>query len=477
MTRTARRGRVDGCAAAAHGRRPRQALRRADRLPRRLLRALAGRGRWRSSANPARARRRCSTASPAQLDAERGRVLLPHARRRGARASSSCREAERRALMRTDWGFVHQDPRDGLRMSVSAGANIGERLMAVGDAPLRPHSRQPRVDWLRTRRDRTRRASTICRRPIPAACASACRSPAISSPSRASCSWTSRPAASTSRCRRGCSICCAAWSPNWGSPAIIVTHDLAVARLLVAPHHGDEAGRGDRERPDRPACSTIRSAPYTQLLVSSVLAGMSEPPSTHARRRRPRPRASRCICRAARGCRWCAACRFAVEPGECVVLARPVGRRQVVDPEDDLRQLSPRRRPHPGCADGERVIDHRDAPRRGEILDAAPAHDRLCQPVPARHSARRRARHRRRPLRARRGSRATRRATRAADIAARGSTSPGAALARCRPRPSPAASSSASISRAASSARIRLLLLDEPTASLDAANRDGGGRS
>ena len=35
-------------------------------------------------------------------------------------------------LMRTDWGIVHQNPRDGLRMDVSAGANIGERLMAVG---------------------------------------------------------------------------------------------------------------------------------------------------------------------------------------------------------------------------------------------------------------------------------------------------------------------------------------------------------
>ena len=41
-------------------------------------------------------------------------------------------EAERRFLFRTDWGFVHQDPAQGLRMSVSAGANVGERLMAVG---------------------------------------------------------------------------------------------------------------------------------------------------------------------------------------------------------------------------------------------------------------------------------------------------------------------------------------------------------
>ena len=41
-------------------------------------------------------------------------------------------EAERRFLFRTDWGYVHQDPALGLRMAVSGGANVGERLMAVG---------------------------------------------------------------------------------------------------------------------------------------------------------------------------------------------------------------------------------------------------------------------------------------------------------------------------------------------------------
>lgn len=44
-----------------------------------------------------------------------------------------CDEAQRRILMRSEWGIVHQHPRDGLRMNVSAGANIGERLMAVGE--------------------------------------------------------------------------------------------------------------------------------------------------------------------------------------------------------------------------------------------------------------------------------------------------------------------------------------------------------
>ena len=41
-------------------------------------------------------------------------------------------ESKRRALMRTEWGFVRQNPRDGLRMKVSAGANIGERLLDIG---------------------------------------------------------------------------------------------------------------------------------------------------------------------------------------------------------------------------------------------------------------------------------------------------------------------------------------------------------
>jgi len=41
-------------------------------------------------------------------------------------------EARQRMLMRTDWGIVHQNPRDGLRFGISAGANVGERLIAVG---------------------------------------------------------------------------------------------------------------------------------------------------------------------------------------------------------------------------------------------------------------------------------------------------------------------------------------------------------
>jgi putative phosphonate transport system ATP-binding protein len=57
-------------------------------------------------------------------------------------------EPARRLLMRTDWGLVHQNPRDGLRLAVSAGANIGERLMAVGDRHY-GRIRGTAIDWLR----------------------------------------------------------------------------------------------------------------------------------------------------------------------------------------------------------------------------------------------------------------------------------------------------------------------------------------
>lgn len=56
-------------------------------------------------------------------------------------------EARRRLLSRTDWGFVHQSARDGLRANVSAGANVGERLMAIG-ARHYGDIRQEALHWL-----------------------------------------------------------------------------------------------------------------------------------------------------------------------------------------------------------------------------------------------------------------------------------------------------------------------------------------
>jgi len=56
-------------------------------------------------------------------------------------------EPKRRALMRRAWGIVHQNPRDGLRMGVSAGGNIGERLMDAGERNYGQIRRVAR-DWL-----------------------------------------------------------------------------------------------------------------------------------------------------------------------------------------------------------------------------------------------------------------------------------------------------------------------------------------
>ncbi len=60
----------------------------------------------------------------------------------------SLSEAERRLLLRTDWGLVHQNPRDGLRMGVSAGGNVGERLMAIGERHY-GRIRQQAGHWLK----------------------------------------------------------------------------------------------------------------------------------------------------------------------------------------------------------------------------------------------------------------------------------------------------------------------------------------
>ena len=82
----------------------------------------------------------------AQLASSAGRVS--YRMRDGVlRDLASLGEAERRFLFRTDWGFVHQDPAQGLRMAVSAGANVGERLMAIGNRHY-GNIRATAIDWL-----------------------------------------------------------------------------------------------------------------------------------------------------------------------------------------------------------------------------------------------------------------------------------------------------------------------------------------
>ena len=65
----------------------------------------------------------------------------------GLRDTTTTSEPERRMLGRTDWAFVHQHARDGLRMNVSAGGNVRERLMAV-NARHYGDIRAEAIDWL-----------------------------------------------------------------------------------------------------------------------------------------------------------------------------------------------------------------------------------------------------------------------------------------------------------------------------------------
>lgn len=80
------------------------------------------------------------------LHPDRGEVIFD-THGHGPRDTLHMSEPERRMLMRTDWAFVHQHARDGLRMGVSAGGNVGERLMAVG-ARHYGDIRDQAIDWL-----------------------------------------------------------------------------------------------------------------------------------------------------------------------------------------------------------------------------------------------------------------------------------------------------------------------------------------
>ena len=81
-----------------------------------------------------------------QTEADVGEVFF-NTRSEGMKDTFRMTEPERRMLSRTDWAFVHQNARDGLRMNVSAGGNVGERLMAVGSRHY-GKIRSKAVDWL-----------------------------------------------------------------------------------------------------------------------------------------------------------------------------------------------------------------------------------------------------------------------------------------------------------------------------------------
>ena len=67
-----------------------------------------------------------------ELDPSSGQVLFEHSTL-GRVDIHALDEPERRRLRREAWGFVHQNPRDGLRSRISAGGNIAEPLLNRGD--------------------------------------------------------------------------------------------------------------------------------------------------------------------------------------------------------------------------------------------------------------------------------------------------------------------------------------------------------
>ena len=178
-------------------------------------------------------------------------------------------EAARRQLMRTQWGFVHQNPRDGLRMGVSAGGNIGERLMAVGarhygDIRTQAAEWMQRVEIDPERMDalpRTFSGGMQQRLQIARTLVTHPRLVFMDEPTGGL--DVSVQARLLDLIR--------ALVAKLGLAVLIVTHDIAAARLLahriLVMRHGQvvEQGLTDRVLDDP-------QHPYTQLLVASVLA-------------------------------------------------------------------------------------------------------------------------------------------------------------------------------------------------------------
>jgi putative phosphonate transport system ATP-binding protein len=174
-----------------------------------------------------------------------------------------------RALHRSDWGFVHQNPRDNLRMSVTAGGNVGERLMAQG----RRHYgdiRSEAIAWLEQveinasrvdDRPSTFSGGMLQRLQIARTLVTHPRLVFMDEPTGGlDVSVQARLLDLIRSLVKRLNIA-----------AVLVTHDLAVARLLahriMVMQRGVvvEAGLTDQVLDDP-------QHPYTQLLVSSVLS-------------------------------------------------------------------------------------------------------------------------------------------------------------------------------------------------------------
>ena len=203
----------------------------------------------------------------AQLRPDSGTVSY-NLKAQGLRDIFKLSEPERRLLARTDWAFVHQNPRDGLRMNVSAGANVGERLMAVGERHY-GNIRETATTWLskveiaddriddlpRTFSGGMQQRLQIARNLVTG--------PRLIFMDEPTGGLDVSVQARLLDLLRGL-------VRDLGLSAVVVTHDLAVARLLshrlMVMQSGRvvETGLTDQVLDDP-------QAPYSQLLVSSIL--------------------------------------------------------------------------------------------------------------------------------------------------------------------------------------------------------------
>lgn len=177
-------------------------------------------------------------------------------------------EPERRMLARTQWAFVHQNPRDGLRMAVSAGGNIGERLMNIG-ARHYGNIREDALGWMgRVELE----ANRIDDRPANFSGGMQQRLQIarnlVTGPRLV---FMDEPTGGLDVSVQARLLdLLRSLVQELGLGVIIVTHDLAVVRMLahrmmvMQKGHVVETGLADQVLDDP-------QHPYTQLLVSSVL--------------------------------------------------------------------------------------------------------------------------------------------------------------------------------------------------------------
>ncbi|WP_298218702.1 phosphonate C-P lyase system protein PhnK [Halothiobacillus sp.] len=177
-------------------------------------------------------------------------------------------EFELHRLQRTHWGFIDQNPRMALRMNISAGGNIGERLMANGTRHYE-YIRETAAHWLRQVEIDPQRMDDL---PLSFSGGMLQRlqiaRTLVTEPQLV---FMDEPTGGLDVSVQARILdLIRSLVRRFGLAAILVTHDIGVARLLadrlIVMRHGHivESGLTDQVLDDPHHA-------YTQLLVSSVL--------------------------------------------------------------------------------------------------------------------------------------------------------------------------------------------------------------